>query len=105
MSYGMICESLGRSPRRLERWKQDEASPEIKERTQKPYNAMTEEEKIAVKEIVANEKHADESTRELSVRLMEERGLYRIPCFDLGLRTLDRGERPPGIPAQSNETS
>lgn len=76
VSYGMICESLGMSPRRLERWKQDRASPEIKERNVKPYHAMTEEEKIAVKEIVANEKHADESTRGLSVRLMEERGLY-----------------------------
>ena len=76
MSYGMICEKLGMSPRRLERWKQNPGSPEMKERNRKPYNAMTEEEKIAVKEIVADRKHADESTRGLSVRLMEERGLY-----------------------------
>lgn len=48
----------------------------MKQRSVKPYNAMTKEEKTAVQEIVADEKHADESTRGLSVRLMEERGLY-----------------------------
>lgn len=37
---------------------------------------MTEEEKSAVCEIVADKKHADESTRGLSVRLMEERNIY-----------------------------
>lgn len=76
MSYGMICEKLGMSARRLERWKKGENAGELCERDVKPYNAMTKEEKIAVKEIVADEKHADESTRGLSVRLMEERGIY-----------------------------
>lgn len=42
----------------------------------KPYNALTEKETHAVREIVAEKKHADESTRGLSVRLMEERDLY-----------------------------
>lgn len=76
MSYGMICETLGMSPRRLERWKKGEEAGEARGRNVKPYNAMTEEEKTAVQEIVADEKHADESTRGLSVRLMEARGLY-----------------------------
>jgi len=38
----------------------------------KPYNALTETETQAVREIVADKKHADESTRGLSVRLMEK---------------------------------
>jgi len=42
----------------------------------KPYNALTLEEKSAVEAVVADPRHADESTRGLSVRLMEERDLY-----------------------------
>lgn len=42
----------------------------------KPYNALTREEKTAVEAIVADPKHTDESTRGLSVRLMEEKDLY-----------------------------
>ena len=76
MSYGVICEKLGMSPRRLERWKKGEGAREARQRDVKPYNAMTKEEKKAVEAIVADEKHADESTRGLSVRLMEECGLY-----------------------------
>jgi transposase InsO family protein len=37
---------------------------------------MTEEEKAAIRTMVADKKHADESTRGLSVRLMEEKDLY-----------------------------
>jgi len=76
MSYGAICEKLGMSVRRLERWKKNKDTHETRERNVKPYNAMTKEEKTAVQEIVADERHADESARGLSVRLMEERGLY-----------------------------
>ena len=76
MNYGMICEKLGMSTRRLERWKKGEWACAGQKRNVKPYNAMTAEEKTAVQEIVADEKHADESTRGLSVRLMEERSLY-----------------------------
>jgi len=42
----------------------------------KPYNALTEEERQAIRKIVADEKHADDSTRALSVRLMEEQDMY-----------------------------
>lgn len=80
LRYGKICEMLGMSLRRLEKWKekgQEEPQEEAgRKRETKPYNALTHEEKEAVKEIVADSKHADESTRGLSVRLMEERKLY-----------------------------
>lgn len=42
----------------------------------RPYNALTDDEKQAVRDIVADAKHADASTRELSVRLMEEKKIY-----------------------------
>lgn len=76
LSYEHAAAKLGMSPRRLERWKQEKEAGKPKERIVKPYNAMTEEEKQAVRDIVANEKHADESTRGLSVRLMEGRDMY-----------------------------
>ena len=76
MSYERICEVLGMSARRLERWKLENGSVATRERTQKPYNALTKEEKRAVAEIVADPRHADEGTRGLSVRLMEEREIY-----------------------------
>jgi transposase InsO family protein len=77
LSYEQAAEKLGMSPRRLERWKQEKASGVAPAaRIIRPYNAMTEEEKVAVKEMVADEKHADESARGLSVRLMEEKSIY-----------------------------
>lgn len=76
MSYEAICDKLEMSPRRLERWKKESGNEWQCRQTVKPYNAMTEEEKSAVCEIVADKKHADESTRGLSVRLMEERNIY-----------------------------
>ena len=76
LSYEQVAVKLGMNRRRLERWKQEKETGEPKVRIVKPYNAMTAEEKEAVKNMVANEKHADESTRGLSVRLMEEHGMY-----------------------------
>lgn len=76
LSYEQAAAKLGMNRRRLERWKQEKTTGEPRVRIVKPYNAMTEEEKEAVKDMVANERHADESTRGLSVRLMEERALY-----------------------------
>ena len=76
LSYEAAAGKLGMSRRRLERWKEKKGCAEPKERAVRPYNAMTAEEKEAVKEMVANERHADESTRGLSVRLMEEKDLY-----------------------------
>jgi len=76
LSYEHAAAKLGISRRRLERWKEEKEAGASKERIVKPYNAMTEEEKEAVRDIVANEKHADEPTRGLSVRLMEEKDLY-----------------------------
>jgi len=69
LSYETIASKLGTSKRRLERWKEEKKSDEFKDNIVKPYNALTQEERKAVIEIVANEKHADESTRGLSVRL------------------------------------
>jgi len=76
LRYEQAAARLGMSRRRLERWKEEKETGEPKARIVKPYNAMTEEEKDAVKAMVASEKHADESTRGLSVRLMEEKDLY-----------------------------
>jgi len=76
LSYQQAAAKLGTNRRRLERWKQEKKTGEPKVRIVKPYNAMTDEEKEAVQDIVANEKHADESTRGLSVRLMEEKDMY-----------------------------
>ncbi len=76
LSYEHAASKLGISRRRLERWKEEKEAGTSKERVVKPYNAMMEEEKEAVRDIVANEKHADESTRGLSVRLMEEKDMY-----------------------------
>jgi len=77
LSYECAAAKLGMNRRRLERWKQEKQTGTLaRERMAAPYNAMTEEEKEAVRTIVADERHADESTRGLSVRLMEERDLY-----------------------------
>ena len=76
MSYQKISQALGTTVRRIERWKNTQWSSESKEQHTKPYNAMTPQEKTAIQEIVGDEKHADESTRGLSVRLMEEQGIY-----------------------------
>ena len=76
LCYEQTAAKLGMSRRRLERWKQEKEADEPKARIVKPYNAMTEEEKQALRDVVRDEKHADESTRGLSVRLMEEKDLY-----------------------------
>jgi putative transposase len=64
------------SVRRLERWKAERERKQMFKRNVRPYNALTEVERQAVAEIVADPRHADESMRGLSVRLMEERGVY-----------------------------
>jgi putative transposase len=76
LTYETIAAKLGMNKRRLERWKQPPKSDDPKDRIVKPYNAMTEVEKEAVREIVASERHTDESTRGLSVRLMEDKEIY-----------------------------
>lgn len=76
MRYERICEVLGISRRRLERWKGKDVLRGSSQRTTRPYNAMTDNERQAVVEIVADPRHADESTRGLSVRLMEDREMY-----------------------------
>ena len=54
LSYEQAADKLGMNRRRLERWKQEKETGTAKERSVKPYNAMTEEEKEAVKDMVAN---------------------------------------------------
>lgn len=54
LSYENAAAKLGMNRRRLERWKQEKETGEAKARIVTPYHAMTEEEKEAVKDMVAN---------------------------------------------------
>ena len=73
--------------RRIQRWrKQINSNPDNPHGRQKhqskfqtPYNALTPEERGIASEMIASEKYADASCRLLSIKTMEEYGVYISP--------------------------
>jgi len=75
MTFEKACKVLDLSPRNVERWmKPPEAKP--REQRKLPVNAMTPREKDFVESMIREEEYADHSTRELSLALLEEKGIY-----------------------------
>jgi putative transposase len=74
------CGVVGLKERRFRHWRRLGLGGEYDRRRKpaelRPHNALRNEEKALIAEAVAKSEWADLSCRELSVRLMEERGLY-----------------------------
>lgn len=80
MTMEAACNVVGINTRRLKRWKKRARTQDYdrhkKPKNIRPINALTPEEKEIIKKAVASEKWADMNCRELSVRIMEEHGVY-----------------------------
>jgi transposase InsO family protein len=75
-----VCATMGVSERRFRRWRararQGDLTRHPKPASVQPANALTPQEAGAIQEAVACAEWADLSCRELSIKLMEQEGLY-----------------------------
>lgn len=77
MSLTRICVILKIERKRVQRWQKTTCNlrkPYV--RTSKPYNALLEQEKELLVELVAAKEHADASCRELSIKALENHQTY-----------------------------
>jgi len=75
-----VCTILKINERRVQRWRKEVVTDSFdrkpKESGHIPFNALTPEENNIVTEMIASKDHADDSCRVLSVKAMEEHGIY-----------------------------
>jgi transposase InsO family protein len=80
LTVDRACAVVGLKPRRFRHWRRLAEGGDYNRRRKsaevRPYNALMSAEKDAIAEAVARSAWADLSCRELSVRLMEEKGVY-----------------------------
>jgi putative transposase len=99
ITQSKACKVIGIDERRIQRWRKQAEEGRYMRKPGTglghiPFNALTKEENELVLSMIASREHADDSARVLSIKAMEEHGIY-VSHVTFHSRMADRGVNGP----------